>query len=87
MKSFIFLAYFVILDCVVNFEVPVILGRQFLAMDRALVHMEKGQMKFRLNKEEATFNICRSMRQCGELQLASAISYKEKMKKDYDLKS
>ena len=46
MKSFIFLAYFVILDCVVNFEVPVILGRQFLAMGGALVDNEKGQMKF-----------------------------------------
>ena len=32
-------------------------------------------MKFRLNNEEVTFNICRSMRQSGELQLVSAISY------------
>ena len=40
-----------------------------------------------MNNEEATFNICRSMRQSGELQSVSAISYKEKMKKDNDLKS
>ena len=32
-------------------------------------------MKFQLNNEEVTFNICRSMRQSGELQSASAISY------------
>ena len=32
-------------------------------------------MKFRLNSEEVTFNICRSMRQSGELQSASPISY------------
>ena len=44
-------------------------------------------MKFWLNNEKATFNICRSIRQSGELQSVSAISYKEKMKKDYDLKS
>ena len=44
-------------------------------------------MKFWLNNKEATFNICRSMRQSGELQSVSAISYKEKMKKDNDLKS
>ena len=44
-------------------------------------------MKFRLNNEEATFNICRFMRQSGELQSVSSISYKEKMKKDNDLKS
>ena len=31
-------------------------------------------MKFRLNNEEVTFNICRSMRQSGELQLVSSIS-------------
>ena len=30
-ESFIFLADFVILDCEVNFEVPIILGRLFLA--------------------------------------------------------
>ena len=50
-ESFIFLADFVILDCEVDFEVPIILGRPFLATGRALVDMEKGQMKFRLNNE------------------------------------
>ena len=39
-------------------------------------------MKFRLNNEEATFNICRIVRQSCELQSISAISYKEKMKKE-----
>ena len=33
-------------------------------------------MKFRLNNEEVTFNICRSMRQNGELQSVFAIFYK-----------
>ena len=56
-----------ILDCEMDFEVPIILGRLFLAIGRALVYMEKGNIKFRLNNEEATFNICRSMRQSGEL--------------------
>ena len=32
-------------------------------------------MKFRLNNEEVTFNICRSMRHSGELQSLSDISY------------
>ena len=59
---FIFPADFVFLDCEVDFEVPIIIGRPFLAMGRAFVDMEKGQMKFRLNNEEVTFNICRSMR-------------------------
>ncbi|XP_015167282.1 uncharacterized protein [Solanum tuberosum] len=60
-ESFIFPTDFVKLDCDVDFEVPIILGRPFLATGRALVDMEKGQMKFRLNNEEATFNISRSM--------------------------
>ena len=74
-ESFIFMENFVILDYEVNFEDPIILGRPFLATGRALVDMEKRQMKFRLNSEEVTFNICRSMRQSGELQSVSAISY------------
>ena len=45
-------------------------------MGRALVYMEKGQMQFRLNNEEVTFNICRSMRQSTEIQSVSGISYK-----------
>ena len=48
--------------------------------------MEKGQ-KFRLNNEEATFNICRFIRQSGELQSVSAISHKEKMTKENEQKS
>ena len=32
-------------------------------------------MKFRLNNEEATFNIYRYIKQSGELQTLSAISY------------
>ena len=56
-KSFIFPVDFFILDCEVDFEVPVILGRSFLATGRALVDIENGQMKFWLKNEEATFNI------------------------------
>ena len=66
---------------------PIILGRPFLATGRALVDMEKGQMAFWLNNEEATFNICRTMRQSGELQSVSAISHKEKMKKKKEQKN
>ena len=66
---------------------PIILVRPFLATGRALVDMEKGQMKFRLNNEEVTVNICRSMSQSGELQSVSAISHKENMKKENEEKS
>ena len=75
-ESFIFPVDFVILDCKVDFKMSIILGRSFLAMCRALVDMEKWQMKFQLNNEEVTFNICRSMRLSGELQSISIISNK-----------
>ena len=74
-ESFIFPADFVILDCEVDFEVPIIFGRSFLASGRALVDMENGQMKYRLNNEEVTFKICRSMRTSGELHSVSSISH------------
>ena len=86
-ESFTFLADFVILDCEVDFEVPIILGRPFLATGRALVDMEEGHMTFRLINEEATFNICRTMRQSSELQSVSYISHKEKMKKETEQKN
>ncbi|XP_049376924.1 uncharacterized protein LOC125841797 [Solanum stenotomum] len=73
--SFIFPADFVILDCEVDFEVPIILGRPFLATGRALVDIEKGQMKFQLNKEEVSFNICRSMKQESDLKSVSLVSH------------
>ena len=62
-ESFIFLTDLVIHDYEVGFEVPIILGRRFLATGRALVAMEKRNMKFRLNNKEATFN--RSVKQSG----------------------
>ena len=55
---------------------PIILGRPFLATGRALVDMEKGQMKFPLNNVEVNCNICRSLRQSSELQLVYAITYR-----------
>ena len=55
-ESFIFPVYLVIQDSEVDFEVPIILGSPFLAMGRALIDMEKRQMKFWLNNEKVTFN-------------------------------
>ena len=51
MESFLFQENFMILDCEVDFEVRIILRRPFLATGCALVEMEKGNMKFRLNNK------------------------------------
>ncbi|XP_049347883.1 uncharacterized protein LOC125812438 [Solanum verrucosum] len=74
-EFFIFSVDFLILDYEVDFEVPIILGRPFLSTGRALVDMEKGQMKFQLNNEQVSFNICRSMKQSSELKYVSVVNH------------
>ncbi|PHU17739.1 hypothetical protein BC332_13434 [Capsicum chinense] len=50
--SFIFPADFVILDCKVDFEEPIILGRPFLAIGSVLIDLKANDLLFRLNDEE-----------------------------------
>ncbi|XP_070008116.1 uncharacterized protein [Nicotiana sylvestris] len=47
--KFVFLADFVILDCRVDKEIPIILGRPFLAIGQALIDCETRELKMRLN--------------------------------------
>ncbi|XP_049368162.1 uncharacterized protein LOC125833047 [Solanum verrucosum] len=68
---FIFTADFVILDCDIDVEVPIILGRPFLATGRALVDVESGKLKFCVNDDEVTFNICKSMKQPSDIHVVS----------------
>ncbi|XP_019256419.1 PREDICTED: uncharacterized protein LOC109234825 [Nicotiana attenuata] len=55
--KFGFLANFVILDCQVDEQIPIILGRLFLATGRALIDCETRELKMRLNNEEIIFNV------------------------------
>ncbi|XP_059277534.1 uncharacterized protein LOC132031568 [Lycium ferocissimum] len=71
---FIFPSDFVILDCEVDFEVSIILGRPFLAMGRAPVDVERDDLKFRMNDEEITFYICKSMEQPVDMSVVSVIN-------------
>ena len=71
--TFIFPVDFVIFDCEVDFEVPIILGRPFLATRRALVDVEPGEWEFRPNLEEFKFKIYRSIKQPWEMEVVFAI--------------
>ncbi|XP_070005346.1 uncharacterized protein [Nicotiana sylvestris] len=71
--KFVFLADFVILDCKVDEEIPIILGRPFLATWRALIDCETGELKMRLNDEEIIFNVQKSMRRPSEFANCSLI--------------
>nr|XP_016453119.1 PREDICTED: uncharacterized protein LOC107777578 [Nicotiana tabacum] len=55
-------ANFVILDCAVDKEIPVILGRPFLATGRALMDSERNEIKFRVNDEKVTFQANKGMK-------------------------
>ena len=46
--KFIFLADFIILDMEEDKEVPIILGRPFLAIGRALIDVQKGELRLRV---------------------------------------
>ncbi|XP_070005293.1 uncharacterized protein [Nicotiana sylvestris] len=71
--KFLFPADFVILDCQADEEIPLILGRPFLATGRALIDCETGELKMRLNDEEVILNVQQSMRRPGEYANCSLV--------------
>nr|XP_009769100.1 PREDICTED: uncharacterized protein LOC104220009 [Nicotiana sylvestris] len=71
--KFVFPANFVILDCQVDEEIPIILGRPFLAAGRALIDYETGELKMRLNNEEIIFNVQQFMSRPSEFVNCSLV--------------
>ncbi|XP_075076483.1 uncharacterized protein LOC142163128 [Nicotiana tabacum] len=71
--KFVFPIDFVILDCQVDEEIPIILGRSFLSIGRALIGCETGELKMRLNNEEIIFNSQQSMRRPSEFANCSLV--------------
>ncbi|XP_075091990.1 uncharacterized protein LOC142172113 [Nicotiana tabacum] len=71
--KFVFPADFVILNCQVDEEIPIILGRPFLTTRRALIDCETGELKMRLNNEEIIFNVQQSIRRPSEFANCSLV--------------
>ncbi|XP_070047250.1 uncharacterized protein [Nicotiana tomentosiformis] len=71
--KFILPADFVVLGCEVDYEVPIILGRPFLATGKDLVDMEAGKLTFRVGDENVVFHICKSMRQPNSNEVCSFV--------------
>ncbi|GKA50552.1 reverse transcriptase domain-containing protein [Tanacetum coccineum] len=61
-NKFIFLIYFVILEMDKDELVPVILGRPFPAITRAVIDIHEGKLSLRVGDETVTFNIGKSMK-------------------------
>ncbi|XP_062075667.1 uncharacterized protein LOC133779768 [Humulus lupulus] len=72
--KFIFLADFIILDYEANRDVPIILGRPFLATGRTLIDVKKGELTMRVNEKQVTFNVFNSMKFPDEIEECSSLS-------------
>ena len=60
--KFIFLAYFIVLDLEEDKEIPIILGRPFLATGRAMIDVQRGDLKLRVQDDEVMFSVFEAMR-------------------------
>ncbi|XP_022846278.1 uncharacterized protein LOC111369022 [Olea europaea var. sylvestris] len=65
--KFIFPVDFIILDMEKDRDVPLILGRPFLATGRALIDVQKDQLILRLDEEGLTINVFRAFKFQNEL--------------------
>ena len=59
--KFVFPVDFIILDMEEDSQVPLLLGRPFLATGAALIDMQKGVLTLRVGEEAAAFNLIKSM--------------------------
>ena len=64
--SFIFPVDFVILDMEEDREVPIILGRPFLATSNAIINVKKGNVTLEFDEDKLTFNIFKSLQYPSE---------------------
>ena len=65
-EKFIFPADFIVLDMEEDKEIPIILGRPFLATGRAMIDVQRGELKLRVQEEEVKFNVFEAVRHPAE---------------------
>ena len=63
--KFIFPADFIMVDMEEDKEIPIILGRPFLATGRALIDVQKGELRLRVHEEEVTFSVFNAIKYPG----------------------
>ena len=59
--KFVFPVDFIVLDMETDSQVPLLLGRPFLATRAALIDMQKGVLTLRVGEEAAAFNLIKGM--------------------------
>ena len=66
--KFIFPVDFIVLDFEADKEVPIILGRPFLATGKTLINMQKEELTMRVNDQQVTFNVLEAMRNPDKIE-------------------
>ena len=61
---------FIALDFEADKEVPIILGRPFLATGKTLINVQKGELITRVNDQQITFNVLEVMKSLNGLKTA-----------------
>ncbi|XP_070013949.1 uncharacterized protein [Nicotiana sylvestris] len=69
--NFILPTDFVILDYEIDYEVLILLGRPFLAIGKALVDVETGELTFRVGDKKIVLHVCKSMKQPNSTKICS----------------
>ena len=60
--KFIFSADFIVLDMEEDKEIPIILGRPFLSIGRAMIDVQRGDLKLRVQDDKVKFNVFEAVR-------------------------
>ncbi|XP_017622172.1 uncharacterized protein LOC108466356 [Gossypium arboreum] len=72
--KFIFPVNFIILDFETDKEVPIILGRPFLAIGRMIIDVQKSEFTMRVQDKQVIFNLLKALRSPGEVKDCSIVS-------------
>ncbi|XP_052291994.1 uncharacterized protein LOC127900801 [Citrus sinensis] len=72
--KFIFPVDFIVLDFEADKEVPIILGRLFLATGNTLIDVQKRELTMRVNDQQVTFNVLEAIRSPDEVEDCNFLS-------------
>ena len=75
--KFIFSANFIVLDMEEDKKIPIILGRPFLATSRAMIDVQKGELKLRVQDEEVRFSVFNVVRHLAKSDVCLMIEAME----------
>ena len=72
--KFIFPVDFIVLDFEADKEVPIILGRPFLATGKTLIDVQKKELTMRVNDQQVTFNVLEAIKNPDEAEDCNFLS-------------